>query len=158
MPKANSALITSERAAPTRRALLCTATAGLAAAVPTLCAALRSTALAGAPQSPSRLFLEYQKRHTEWLALFDYEGECPRCGSPEEEAFDALTTEYSEPMWAAIHRIRERTPRSWNDVTELAQVVYDQLWDENGKHSSNRELEGSLFDAIFAMAEGGAHA
>ena len=157
MSQANSALITSERAAPTRRALLCTAVpVALAATLPEIPLLGLPARAAGALQGPSRAFLEYRKCHTEWLTACD--GPCGALGSPEEAAFDALTGESIDAMWAAIQPIMKRTPQSWQDVIELAQVVYDQLWDEGGKHSTNRELEGSLFDAIFAMAEGGAHA
>ena len=115
---------------------------------------LAEGALAGASQQPSREFLKYRQRHAEWLALFD--GDEPPVGSPEYAALMDLQGVRGDAMWAAIDPIMTRTARSWDDVIELARVVYDQLYEEVGKHSYREDIEYALLKAIFAMAERGA--
>ena len=109
------------------------------------------TATAAAGFSPE--FLEYQRRHAAWLAIYAEPYE-------EDDKWHALETKLSNAMWKAINVILKRTPRSWQDVVELAHVVRMELWEDDlsGWHSEHGDLEPALMKAIFAVAEGGLHA
>ena len=139
MPKATDTH-TTHALGPNRRALMGGATALAASA---------TVALANNTAEHSPEFVAYRKRHAEWLAV--HEGD-----HVEDKAFYALEEMRSEALRSAIHRVIEREPQSRQDVIERALIVYDQLWDEVGKHSYREDIEHALLQAIFAMAEGGA--
>ncbi len=137
MPKANQTLTTSTCNGLTRRNVLATAAAALAA----------PDAMARTVLAPSPEFLEYRRCDTEGMSTPSeiLEGDTPE----NEEKADALLNAVCD----AREHVADRDPRSWADVAELAQVVHDQLWQGWDQHSENPYLEASLLKAIFAMAE-----
>ena len=147
MPKADHALITSTPSPQSRRSVLLAA-GGLAAA-----GALGSLP-ALASNEPSPELLEYRRRKALWNACFegDYE---------EDEEWEARVAETSGAVEEAIEPFiaRARAPRSWDDVKEIAEVHFTELWDiEDGElhqHSERDDLDAMLLRAALAM--GGAH-
>ena len=148
MSKADFSPSTAAPASKSRRAVILgaggLAAAGALAGLPSIAAA------AGSQFSPE--FLHYRNCHASWMACFvePYE---------EDDAWEALSNERGEARWEAINVILERTPRSWQDVVELAHLNRMELWEDDlsGTHSQHGDLEPALMKAIFAVAEGGAH-
>jgi hypothetical protein len=151
MSKADDALITSAPASKSRRAVILGA-GGLAAAGALSAAALALPASAGIQTfNPSPELLEYRRRKAVWNTCFD--------GSYEEnEAWEARVAETSDAVEEAIASFLERAdaPRSWADVTEMAEVQFTELWDidEDGElhqHSGHDDIETMLLRAVVAM-------
>lgn len=142
MPKASRVPSTST---PNRRSILAAA-GGIAAAG----AVLALPATAGA-HTPSPELLEYRRRKVAWNACFD--------GSYEEdEAWEKRVRQTSDAVEEAIAPFIERShaPRSWDDVKEMAEIVYTELWyiNEDGKleaHSENEDIETMFLRAALAM-------
>ena len=72
--------------------------------------------------------------------------------------------ETSDALDAAIEPFlsRAHAPRSWADVTEMAEIVFTELFEiEDGKlhkHSDHDEIDTMLLKAVLAMAGGSANA
>jgi hypothetical protein len=149
MSKADSSPSTAVPASKSRRAVILGAggivAAGAVTGLPAFAAA------AGAQFSPE--FLHYQTCNAAWLACFvePYE---------EDEAWEALSNERDDTRWEAINVLLGRTPRSWQDVVELAHLNRMELWEDDlsGTHSAHGDIEPALMKAIFAVAKGGANA
>ncbi|WP_144083615.1 hypothetical protein [Hyphomicrobium nitrativorans] len=149
MSKAIHALTTSDGHAPTRRNVLTTAAAALAA-LPAASAPLQAGA-----QCPTAAFsMEYQSyvaARIAYCSIFEIDD-----SGYDESAFEAHEQhidKLGDECCRAAERVVHRTPRSWDDVAEAAHVVFSELWDckTYEKHSSCHKLEVGLFRAILAL-------
>jgi hypothetical protein len=102
--------------------------------------------------SPSPELLEYRRRKAAWNDCFperDYE---------EDEAWEARTVETSDAVEEAIEIFLERAkaPRSWDDVKEIAEVQFTELFElEDGKlhkRSDHEDMDTMLLRGVLAMA------
>jgi hypothetical protein len=148
MPKANHVTSTPS---PNRRSILAGA-GGLAAAGALSAATFALPASAGATTfNPSPELLEYRRRKAAWNACF------PEREYEEDEAWEDRVSETGDAVEEAIGSFLERAdaPRSWDDVTEMAEIVFTELFDiEDGKlhkHSEHDEIDTMLLRAVLAM-------
>jgi hypothetical protein len=150
MSKADSSPNTAVPSPKSRRAVILGA-GGLAAAGALSAATLALPAFAGAQTfNPSPELLEYRRRKAVWNTCFD--------GSHEEdEAWEDRVSETSDAVEEVIGSFLKRAdaPRSWADVTEMAEIVFTELFDiddgELHQHSGHEEIETMLLKAVLAM-------
>ena len=133
---------------PNRRSILAGA-GGIAAAGALSVAALAASA--GTPIfNPSPELLEYRRCKAAWNACFVGD-------RAEDEAWEAAVAKTSGAVEEAIEIFLERAkaPRSWDDVKEIAEVQFTELFDiEDGElhqHSDHDEIGTMLLRAALAM-------
>lgn len=155
MSKADQPVSTAASASKSRRAVILSA-GGIAAA------GAFATVVQPLPVMPapfSAEFLEYRRCVQAHIEACDVEE--PDFGTPELDAWDAATSAACEARHKARLVIQNRPIRSRQDFAELAQVVREELWQQEPDgtwhaHSINHELEDALMRAVFALVDGGA--
>ena len=147
MSKASHAQSTS----PVDRRSILAAAGGIAAAGAVAVLPVSAALALPADSRPSPEFLEYRRCKAAWNACFvePYK---------EDDAWEARVTETSDAVEASIAPFieRARAPRSWDDVKEMAEIVFTELWhiNEDGKleaHSENEDIETMFLRAALAM-------
>jgi hypothetical protein len=156
MSKADPSPTTTAPASKSRRDVILSAAAiATAGALSTAALALPSMRGEFSPE-----FLHYRRMRQAHIDACDLPE--PDFGTPENEAWDAATSEACEARHAAAMVVSNRPIHCRQDFVELVLVVRDELWQrgEDGKweaHSMNDELEDALMRGCFLVIAGDAH-
>lgn len=149
MTKADYALTTSITPTPTSRNVLSTPAVVLSTAA---CQSAN-----GIPSEPT-LSTTFSAEYRAYLAARTAVEACGAEDSTEwcDADFDAHEQRLGlllEKSWTAAKLVIERAPTSWDEVWEVANIVFREQWDHRTweRHSDCEQLEVSLFRAIFAM-------